>query len=115
MGLPTGGQPAAGGAGGSAAECAEVRPAAKLNCHLLRPVPVGARWGPDLSCHLRRAVLPSSAAEIREFLVFVHSGVCCPPAANKGFTQIYHRDLTTPFGNISYEIGEKFRFISVYG
>ena len=75
MGLPTGGQPAAGGARGSAAECAEVRAAAKLNCHLILPVPVGARWGPDLSCHLRRAVLPSSAAEIREFLVFVHSGL----------------------------------------
>ena len=75
MGLPTGGQPVAGGAGGSAAECAEVRAAAKLNCHLILPVPVGVRWGPDLSCHLRRAVLPSSAAEIREFLVFVHSGL----------------------------------------
>ena len=78
MGRPTGGAPAAEGAGSSAAECAEVRAAAKLNCHLILPVPVGARWGPDLSCHLRRAVLPSSAAEIREFLVFVHSGFGCP-------------------------------------
>ena len=75
MGLPPGGQAAAGGAGGSAAECAEVRAAAKLNCHLMLPVSVGARWGPDRSCHPRRAVLPSSAAEIREFLVFVHSGL----------------------------------------
>ena len=54
-----------------------MRSAAKLNCHLMLPVSVGACWGPDRSCHPRRAVLPSSAAEIREFLVFVHSGVGC--------------------------------------
>ena len=52
-----------------------VRSAAKLNCHLMLPVPVGARWGPDRPCHPRRAVLPSSATKIREFLVFVLSGV----------------------------------------
>ena len=75
MGRPPGGAAAAGAAGGSAAECAEVHAAAKLNCHLIRPIPVGARWGPDLSCHLRRAVLPPSAEEIREFLVLVHSGM----------------------------------------
>jgi len=38
-----------------------------------------------------------------------------PPAANKGFTQIYHR-VNNSFGKFSYEIGEKFWFrISVYG
>ena len=77
MACPPGGAAAAGGAGASAAECAGVRSAAKLNCHLMLPVSVGARWGPDRSCHPRRAVLPSSAAEIREFLVFVHSGFGC--------------------------------------
>ena len=63
----------AGGEGGRAAECAGVCSAAKLNCHLMLPVPVGAPAGPDRACHSRRAVLPSSAAETREFLVFVHS------------------------------------------
>ena len=72
---PPGGEAPAVGAGASTAECAGVRSAAKLNCHLMLPVSVGARWGPDRSCHPRRAVLPSSPAEIREFLVFVHSGV----------------------------------------
>jgi hypothetical protein len=54
---PTGGA-AAGGAGASAAECAIVRSAAKLNCHLMLPVSVGARCGPGplvpraaRSCH----------------------------------------------------------------
>ena len=75
MACPAGGAAAAGGAGASAAECAGVRSAAKLNCHLMLPVSVGARWGPDRSWHPHRAVLPSSAAEIREFLGFVHSGV----------------------------------------
>ena len=77
MACPAGGAAPAVGAGGGAAESAGVRSAAKLNCHLMLPVSVGARWGPDRSCHPRRAVLPSSAAEIREFLVFVHSGFGC--------------------------------------
>ena len=50
------------------------------------------------------------------FSFYSRSLFLLPPAANKGFTQIYHRDLTTPFGKFSYEIGEKFWFrISVYG
>ena len=56
--VPSGRAAAAGGAGASAAGCAGVRSAAKLNCHLVLPVPVGARWGPDRSCYPRRAVLP---------------------------------------------------------
>ena len=76
--MPSGwftGEPApAVGGGGSAVECAGVRSTAKLNCHLMLPVSVGARWGPDRSCHPRRAVLPSSAAEIREFLGFCPFG-----------------------------------------
>ena len=71
MPWPPGGSAPAVVGGGSAVECAGVRSAAKLNCHLMLPVSVGARWGPDRSCHPRRAVLPSSAAEEEEEEEFI--------------------------------------------
>ena len=75
MACPAGGAAPAVGAGGGAAESAGVRSAAKLNCHLMLPVSVGARWGPDRSCHPRRAVLRPPAIVSRR-----NSGVSgfCP-------------------------------------
>jgi hypothetical protein len=48
----------------SALECAPT--AAKLNCHLMLPGPVGDRWGPDRSYHPRRARSRLSVGEEEE-------------------------------------------------